>query len=466
MTAKTRAFCLLVVVGTAVQNAGAANDVIDLSPEFQPNGLSKVSVDLEAGGSTLVRVENEATGAAGTEQRLPMSVSAKLEYMERRLGGTEQTKNINTPIAVRHYVAGEAVIKVDQSGAEPRLPDDRRLIVVENGGVRPNMYCPHGTLTREQLDLVDTVGNSCVIDGLLPEKPVTDGEAWPSDAAVIGALLTLDSVAVCEVQSVLEEFNASFAKVRLVGVVHGVAEGAATEHEVRGVYLFDRRLRRITRLNLAVREQRSIGGATPGLDAVARLQIKIEPAESAPQLADAAVATAIKTRHLPPRDLVLESPAMGFRIQHDRNWFVTSRQRENITLRRVDGGDLIAQCTLTMLPPKSAGRQTTLEQFQKDIVYSLGKGFGELVSSRQWQNAHGHYCYEVVARGNVDQVPVEWHYFLVARESGHRVSAAVTIEGPMVARMSDVDRQIMHGLELFPPQPAPQTALASEPTTR
>jgi hypothetical protein len=463
VTAKTRAFYLLVVVGTAVQNAGAASGVIDLSPEFQPNGLSKVSVELEAGGSTLVRVENEATGAAGTEQRLPMSVSAKLEYMERRLGGAEQTKNSSTPIAVRHYDVGEAVIKVDQSGAEPRLPDDRRLIVVENGAVRPNMYCPDGTLTREQLDLVDTVGNSCVIDGLLPEKPVTDGEAWPSDAAVMGALLTLDSVAVCEVQSVLEEFNASFAKVRLVGVVHGVAEGAATEHEVRGVYLFDRRLRRITRLNLAVREQRSIAGATPGLDAVARLQIKIEPAESAPQLADAAVATAIKTRHLPPRELVLESPAMGFRIQHDRNWFVTSRQRENITLRRVDGSDLIAQCTLTMLPPKSAGRQTTLEQFQKDIVYSLGKGFGELVSSRQWQNAHGNYCYEVVARGNVDQVPVEWHYYLVARESGHRVSAAVTIEGPMVARMSDVDRQIMHGLELFPPQPASRTADLQQP---
>ena len=86
-------FAWLVVVGTVVPNAGAANDVIDLSPEFQPNGLSKVSVELEAGGTTLVRVENEATGAAGTEQRLPMSVSAKLEYTERRLGGNRQTND-------------------------------------------------------------------------------------------------------------------------------------------------------------------------------------------------------------------------------------------------------------------------------------------------------------------------------------------------------------------------------------
>jgi hypothetical protein len=395
-----------------------------------------------------------------------MSVSAKLEYTERRLGANSPTNNRAQPIAIRHYDSVEAAIKVDQSGVEPRLTDDSRLIVVENGGARPSMYCPHGPLTREQLDLVDTVGNTCVIDELLPEKPVADGESWSSGAAVMAGLLTLDSVAVCEVQSVLEEFNASFAKVRVAGVVHGTADGAATEQEIRGVYLFDRKLQRITRLNLALREKRSIGGATPGLDAVAKLQIKIEPVKSVPELEDAAIAAVIQTRQVPPHNLVLESPAMGFRVEHDRNWFVTSKQRENITLRRVDGSDLVAQCTLTMLPPKSAGRQTTLEQFQKDIVYSLGKGFGELVSTRQWQNAHGHYCYEVVARGNVDQVPVEWHYYLVARDSGHRISAAVTIEGPMVERMSDIDRQVVHGLELFPPQPVAQTALAPESIER
>jgi hypothetical protein len=273
----------------------------------------------------------------------------------------------------------------------------------------------------------------------------------------MAALLTLDSIAVCEVQSVLEEFNASFAKVRLAGVVHGTADGAATEQEVRGVYLFDRRQQRITRLNLAVREQRSIGSATPGLEAVAKVQIKIEPVPMAAELADDALKS-IRPKQAASRNLVFESPAMGFRIHYDRNWFVTAKQRESITLRRMDGSDLAAQCTLTMLAPKSAERQTTLEQFQKDIVYSLGKGFGELVSARQWQNSHGHYCYEVVARGHVDDVPVEWHYYLVAREAGNRISAAVTIEAPMIERVADIDRQLIHCLELFPPLPAAQTA--------
>jgi hypothetical protein len=275
----------------------------------------------------------------------------------------------------------------------------------------------------------------------------------------MAALLTLDTLAVCEVQSVLEEFNASFAKVRLAGTVHGTVDGAATQQEVRGVYLFDRQLRRITRLNLAVSEQRSIGGATPGLDAVAKLQIKIDTAQHVPQLSDEAIGSLVGSARTPTRDLLYEAMSLGFRIQHDRQWFVTSQQRETVTLRRVDGSDLIAQCTLALLPPKSAGRQTSLNDFQKDVVFSLGKGFGQLISARQWQNAHGHYCYEVVVSGMVEQVPVEWHYYLVGRESGHRVSAAVTIEGPDVARVANADRGLIEGLELFPPMPASQTAV-------
>ena len=152
------------------------------------------------------------------------------------------------------------------------------------------LYCPDGPLDREQLDLIDVVGDSFSADRLLPAKPVAEGDSWANDAAVMGPLLTLDTVAVCEVQSILDSCNESYAKIRLAGVVHGTADGAATEQDVRGVYLFDRRLHRVTRLNLAVREIRSIGGATPGLDAVAKVQIAITPIEKSAHLDDDAVA--------------------------------------------------------------------------------------------------------------------------------------------------------------------------------
>ena len=55
-------------------------------------------------------------------------------------------------------------------------------------------------------------------------------------------------------------------------------------------------------------------------------------------------------------------------------------------------------------------------------------------------------------RGKVEEVPVEWHYYLVAPESGPRVSVAVTIEGPMVDRLAGADRALVNGIQLAPPQ--------------
>jgi hypothetical protein len=141
------------------------------------------------------------------------------------------------------------------------MADDRRLIALEIENGRTTLYSPAGPLPRDQLDLIDVVGNAYFAEKLLPTRPVANGESWDNDAAVMGPFLALESVAVCEVKSVLDEYNASYAKIRLAGVVHGMSEDAATEMEVRALYLFDRRLRRVTRLNLAVREHRIVAAA-------------------------------------------------------------------------------------------------------------------------------------------------------------------------------------------------------------
>lgn len=460
-------FPLLIGLTCSLINAAAAGERIDLSSSKEPGQLAHVSIQIDVGGHNLVRPQQSPPDmkAATAEQSLPISVAAKLAYDEKRLATGTANASPGAPLAVRYYDQAEAVIKVNETGRSPQLSDDRRLIVLEHSQQRPLAFCPDGPLSREQFDLIDAVGDSFHVEELLPKQPVAEGESWTNEAAVIGPLLTIDTVASCEVKSVLDEFNASYAKIRLAGNIDGTADGAATQQEVRGVYLFDRKLRRITRLNLAVREKRSIGGATPGLDAVAKVQIKIDPIKNSSHLSDEVVAKSTTAARAPLRDLLFESPALGFRVKHDRQWYVTAEGREAVTFRRVDGGDLVAQCTVTVLPPKSAGRQTSLEQFQKDIQFSLGKNFGELVSARQWQNAAGLGCCEVVARGLVEELPVEWHYYLAAPESGNRVSVAVTIEKPMLDRVATADRELVESLALFPAMAPAKTAEQPSKTT-
>lgn len=457
-------FTLAALLASLVGSMSRAES-IDLSPKIEPNSLTRVTIELDAGGNDVVRpTTNDKDATESAEQKLPMSVTAKQQYDELRIVGSDLTSaQVPAPLAIRFYDQAEGILKIDTSGQAPKLADDRRLIVVAAGAVRPNLYATAGPLSREQLDLIDLPGNSCMIDQLLPTAPVAKDDHWSHDANLMGMLLALDSVAVCEVQSMLDEFNASYAKIRLAGTVHGTADGAATQREIRGVYLFDRNLGRVTRLNLAIREMRSIGGATPGLQGVAKIQFKIDPISSSPQLTAEAVEAATRSATNAPLNLVYESVPLGFRAAYDRQWFITSEGRETMTLRRVDHSDVVTQCTITKLPAKSLGRQVPLEQFQKDTVYSLGKSFDQLVSSRQWTNAAGNHCFEVVARGAVDDVPVEWHYYLVAPQSGHRVSLAFMTELSMADRLQQADRRLVESIELIEPPVAPADT-ASRPT--
>lgn len=448
---------LLALTSPKLRAAESAETSVDLTPHVSQRDYAEVTVELEVGGTMRVRDQIED---APQERTLPMSVSAKLVYDEHRIApasGAIPTRS------VRYYKDASAVLKVETTGRTPKLSDDRRLVVAENPGGRLSFAAAGGLLSREELDLIDVAGDSLALDSLLPGRAVAADENWPADPNTMAAILSMDSVAAAEVQSTLDKFNHDFALVRLAGAVVGTTDGSATEMEVRGVYLFDRKLCRVTRFNLAVKEKRSIGAATPGLDGVAKLRINLKPIESSPHLLPGTVLPLLSKNNLQRDTLRLEPTKQGYRLQHDRRWFVTREGRESTVLRLVDRGDLLAQCTITSLPSKSAGRQTTLEEFERDIRFAMKDNFGELVSSRQWTNSFGNLCLEIVVRGTTEEVPVEWHYYLVAPVAGNRVSLAVTIQGELVSRVAGADRQLVNAVELLGAKPATETAIRFAP---
>jgi hypothetical protein len=441
------------VSATAVENNPQR---IDLTPRLAADDLAQVTAEVTLGGNLRVPDKDGADGS----HELPTSMTTTLRYDECRFASGASNRPTRS---VRYYDDAEGDIKVDKDGQIQKLSDDRRLIVVQNPQGRLFMSSPKGPLEREELDLIDAFGDSLIVDGLMPDHPVADGETWVVDGSVLAGLLSLDSVANCDVQAILDKFNADFALSRLQGSVVGTFDGTATEMEIKGVFLFDRKLGRVTKLNLAVEEKRAIGAATRGLDGVAKLKMTIRPIDSSDHLTAETLAP-LRQPTSPAADVLRYNGAQqGFQLLHDRKWFVTSKERETATFRRVEHGDVIAQCTIASLPAKSAGRQTTLDEFIQDIRLSLRDSFGQLVSSQQWTNSHGHHCLTVVVRGKTDDVPVEWHYYLVAPESGARVSAAFTIDGQMVDRLAGADRILVNAIELVPM--ARSTATAAAPAT-
>ncbi|MEM6331141.1 MAG: hypothetical protein AAF790_12945, partial [Planctomycetota bacterium] len=325
-------------------------------------------VELELSGSLLAKdysgagapLQSDRAGDAKGDaaERMPLTVTATLGYDERQLSPAR---------AVRHYTRAEANIKSGAGIRAPRLAAGKRRIVADRQpGGRALLSCDGPPLSREELDLIDIVGDARALDMLLPDGSagglIEPGGQWPVSGEAMAALLGLDSVAVCDVACTLDRGNTKFVRFTLAGTVQGVVDSAATEYDVRAIGLFSRRQRTVTQLNLAMNETRAIGPATPGLEGSAKAKISRKPIATPPALQGIAGLAPKPTPAGPRRPLLLDADRQGFRVVHDRQWFIAGQTHESVTLRRIDATGLTAQTTLKRMPAKAESQLPTLDR--------------------------------------------------------------------------------------------------------
>jgi hypothetical protein len=305
-------------------------------------------------------------------------------------------------------------------------------------------------LSREQYDLIDIPGNSLVIDRLLPKGEVKVSEGWDHDAETIAGLLGMNHVAICEVRSEVLGMENRQVQIRMAGTVHGTIEGAATEIDIRGAYLFHLDEGRITKANLALKELRKPGEVTPGLDVVAKMSLNVTPlSKEAPRPFEDELME--QTRELTTAELgelQLESPQRGYRFRHDAGWYVTGEQREQMSLRRLERGDFIAHCNISTLPARPADKPMTLQEFEANVTKALGDKMDNVEAATEWANEAGHQCLGVIARGKIEDVEMEWRYYMVAAEGKRPATISVTAEQGLIERFGDADRAIVESMVL------------------
>jgi hypothetical protein len=125
-------------------------------------------------------------------------------------------------------------------------------------------------------------------------------------------------------------------------------------------------------------------------------------------------------------------------------------------LRLVDRGDLIAQCNISPLPAFTKGEVLTLEGFQNDVKQALGKNFGEVVEAAQEAGEGGIVVQRITVSGAVGELPIQWTYYHLFDDKGHRASLVFTIEGKLVERFARIDRELVSGFHfLADQQPTP-----------
>ncbi len=398
------------------------------------DSLDRIDASLEVSGE--VHVLNEDSEL----QKLKLAVLANLVYDERSLLAPVSPK---APMrSVRHYEKAKAAIDVDGQEMHPVLREDRRLIAVDVNEGNSTLYCPAGPLDHDELDLTDLPANTLILDRLLPPYRVAIGDSWKLSDDLVGLLLGLDAVSSARVESTISSVEDSVALVEISGDVQGALHGVSTEIQVRSKYQFDLRAKRITWFGLLVQEKRSVGHVGPGLDVVARLQMKIAPIEDSPHLTEGALAGLALDKAEENSWLCYESVAGGWQLLNDRRWFVTSDEPKAAVLRMIDDGEFVAQCNVSSLPQVDVGKLPSLSKFQEDIESGLGESFGQFISAKQETNDLDYRVFRVVVDGKASEVPIQWVYYLVADKVGRQLTMVFVVEAELTERLGGADEQL------------------------
>ncbi len=415
----------------------------DLAAAARDGDATEVSITLEVGGELLVPVQG------GEDKRLPLSVAAQLAYSEQLLHWPTQPGE--PARSLRRYSKAEATIKTDATSVQRSLPAERCNVVAEVARDGFAMTTLDSPLTRDQFDLLDVVANTLALDRLLPGNAVAQGDGWDHGMDVIAELLGMDHIAICDVRSIVTGMENRQVQVRMAGTVHGSVDGAATEMEVRGAYLFHLDRGRITKFNLAVKERRKPGEAAPGVDVVAKVSLTALPIaqDKLPLFDPATIERAAAMPREQLRQLLVDAPARGYRFRQDQSWFITAEQRELMSLRLVDEGEYLAHCNVVSSPARPAEQPQLLADFEKEVCQALGGKVGKVAAATEWITPADLRCLGVLVDGTVNEVAVQWRYYRLSAPGMPQATVSVTVEQSVLERFANADRPLVDSLELL-----------------
>jgi hypothetical protein len=149
------------------------------------------------------------------------------------------------------------------------------------------------------------------------------------------------------------------------------------------------------------------------------------------------------------RDLLaFTAPDGKYTLVHDRDWHLFWDDAREIVLKRLDRGELVAQCNLADGPNAGKGRHQDLAQFREDLRKALADRFVKFVGQGEVDgHPAGGFRYKVTVQGRQGDAGVLWHYYLIAGPEGDQLIATFTLGLAQQAQFADQDLKLIGSLE-------------------
>ncbi len=435
---------------------------------------------LQAGNTTRTQIELKAQGlfrpglppgGASADARMPkplsLEVQTRLVFHERLVrsvqvdparstakDATRAQQRAETPgeprlTAVRHVIQAASAINGEVRPAAAGIRPEVTLLLAERRDLDGPVVVVStgGPLTRAELELVQGLGDPLALVDLLPAQPVSQGESWRVGDAAAQTVSGYDVVTSNDLNAQLESADATQARVRLKGEIKGSALGGTGTITANGFLSFDRRLARIDRLELNRSEVRQPGPIEAGLDVKSTLVVTRQSAVAPATLGDAALA-GIRLDITPQRELLqVVSPSGKASLLHDRHWHILWDDPKLTILKRMDRGQVVAQCNLTLGPTVAKGRHQDPAQFREDVRRALKQRFGQFLGAGEVEgDPAGGFRYKVAVQGHEGNLGIVWFYYLIASSAGEQLLATFTLAADHAAAFGEEDLEMIGSL--------------------
>jgi hypothetical protein len=459
---------MLLMLGSVRSSAADDATKISLQETLKAGSTTRTQIELKAQG--LFRPGLPPGGASG-DARMPkplsLEVQTRLVFHERlvRSGQVDLARSAakdvpraqargGTPgeprlTAVRHVIQAASAINGEVRPAAAGIRPEVSLLLAERRDVDGPVVVVSsgGPLTRAELELVQGLGDPLALVDLLPAQPVAPGESWRVGDAGAQTISGYDVVTSNDLNAQLEGADPTQARVRLKGQIKGSALGGAGVITADGFMTFNRRLARIDRLELNRSEVRQPGPIEAGLDVKSTLVVTRQSAVAPATLADSALA-GTRLDITPQRELLrVITPSGKASLLHDRRWHILWDDPKLTVLKRLDRGQVVAQCNLTVGPTVAKGRHQDPTQFRDDVRRALKQRFVQFLGAGEVEgDPAGGFRYKVAVQGREGNLGVVWFYYLVASPAGEQLLATFTLAADHAAVFGDQDLEMIGSL--------------------
>jgi len=466
----------LAIAGSVPAAGGDASGPLVLREETHAGHTTRVQIELKAQG--LFR-PGLPPGGASAEPRMPkplaLEIQTRLVFTERIVeagrddraraasNGHVKTEAIEPPAGggplrvVRHVSQAASAINGEVRPTSASIRPEVSLLVAErrdrDGPVV--VVSPAGPLTRSELELVQGLGDPLALADLLPDQPVAAGQHWRARTPAAQAVSGYDVVTSNNLEVTLESADDAKARLRLKGRIQGSSLGGTGTISCEGFLTFDRQSARIDHLDLNRVENRQPGPVEAGLDVKSTLTVTRNSAEPSPPLSDAALA-GLSLDVTPERELLrMTAPGGKSTLIHDRRWHTFWEDPRLTILKRLDGGQVIAQCNLMVGPVAGKGRHQDPNQFRDDIRRALKQRFVQFLGAGEVEgDPAGGFRYKVGVQGREGDLGIVWYYYLIASPEGDQLLATFTLAEDHMKTFGGQDLEVVGSLRWLP---APRT---------